>query len=268
MDEQPGRGEDRRLGNDWIEAVDRNGVVVARAVVSHRMPEGTVYMHHAQDRLIDVPRTETNGRLQSLLPAYPDEHLRENAHLAREVTAALPGPVAAPLYRFLDHAEATDVDDLAAEYVAVFDNRRRCCPFLTYYAHGDTHKRGVALLSMKQTHAAAGLRLSDDELPDHLAVVLEFAAAEPVAGRKLLLEHRAGLELLRLALRDASAPRADVLESVSATLPPLRTRSARPAPRCPRRRDLVRSWQAVRGDRVVRTGVERARGRRLDGGFS
>jgi nitrate reductase alpha subunit len=48
--------------NDWIEAVNRNGVVVARAVVSHRMPEGTVYMHHAQDRLIDVPIAETSGR--------------------------------------------------------------------------------------------------------------------------------------------------------------------------------------------------------------
>jgi len=48
--------------NDWIEALNRNGVVVARAVISHRMPEGTVYMHHAQDRLIDVPRSETTGR--------------------------------------------------------------------------------------------------------------------------------------------------------------------------------------------------------------
>jgi nitrate reductase alpha subunit len=48
--------------NDWIEAVNRNGVVVARAIVSHRMPRGTVYMHHAQDRLIDVPRSETSGR--------------------------------------------------------------------------------------------------------------------------------------------------------------------------------------------------------------
>ncbi|WP_443080139.1 molybdopterin dinucleotide binding domain-containing protein [Streptomyces sp. P9-A2] len=48
--------------NDWVEAVNRNGVVAARAIVSHRMPEGTVYMHHAQDRLIDVPRTETTGR--------------------------------------------------------------------------------------------------------------------------------------------------------------------------------------------------------------
>ena len=42
--------------NDWIEAVNRNGVVVARAIVSHRMPEGTVYMYHAQDRVMDVPR--------------------------------------------------------------------------------------------------------------------------------------------------------------------------------------------------------------------
>ncbi|MEE6281455.1 nitrate reductase subunit alpha [Georgenia sp. MJ170] len=47
--------------NEWIEAYNRNGVVVARAVVSHRMPEGTVYMHHATDRTIDVPRTETSG---------------------------------------------------------------------------------------------------------------------------------------------------------------------------------------------------------------
>ncbi|MFE3187562.1 nitrate reductase subunit alpha [Nocardia sp. NPDC059240] len=48
--------------NDWIEAVNRNGVVAARAVVTHRMPEGTVYMNHAQDRLIDVPLAETSGK--------------------------------------------------------------------------------------------------------------------------------------------------------------------------------------------------------------
>ncbi|MFC8046032.1 nitrate reductase subunit alpha [Nocardia sp. NPDC057353] len=47
--------------NDWIEAVNRNGVVVARAIVSHRMPEGTVFMYHAQDRAVDVPRIEGTG---------------------------------------------------------------------------------------------------------------------------------------------------------------------------------------------------------------
>jgi nitrate reductase alpha subunit len=48
--------------NDWIECYNRNGVVVARAIVSHRMPEGTVYMYHAKDRTIDVPKSELSGR--------------------------------------------------------------------------------------------------------------------------------------------------------------------------------------------------------------
>nr|SBO99790.1 Respiratory nitrate reductase alpha chain [Nonomuraea gerenzanensis] len=48
--------------NDWIEAYNRNGVVVARAVVSHRMPAGTVFMYHAKDRNVNVPLTERSGR--------------------------------------------------------------------------------------------------------------------------------------------------------------------------------------------------------------
>ncbi|MEV8436096.1 nitrate reductase subunit alpha [Actinosynnema sp. NPDC051121] len=48
--------------NDWIEAVNRNGIVVARAIVSHRMPEGTVFMYHAQDKAVGVPRTEETGK--------------------------------------------------------------------------------------------------------------------------------------------------------------------------------------------------------------
>lgn len=160
-------------------------------------------------------------QVQSLLLSYPDEQLPEHARLAGRVAGALPDGVAAPLYRFLEHVDRTDPEQLAEDYVATFDLRKRCCLFLTYYAHGDTRNRGVALLGMKQTYAAAGLHLTDDELPDHLAVVLEFAAASPEAGGRLLLEHRAGMELLRLALRDASSPWAHVLDSVSATMPPL-----------------------------------------------
>ncbi|HEU4492227.1 MAG TPA: nitrate reductase subunit alpha [Jiangellales bacterium] len=48
--------------NDWVEAVNRNGVFVGRAIVSHRMPAGTVYVYHAVERVIDVPLTETTGR--------------------------------------------------------------------------------------------------------------------------------------------------------------------------------------------------------------
>ena len=47
--------------NDWIEAFNRNGVVACRAVVTHRMPKGTVYMYHAKDRHLMVPKSEISG---------------------------------------------------------------------------------------------------------------------------------------------------------------------------------------------------------------
>ncbi len=48
--------------NEWIEAYNRNGIVSARAIVSHRIPEGTVYMYHAQERVANTPLTERSGR--------------------------------------------------------------------------------------------------------------------------------------------------------------------------------------------------------------
>lgn len=48
--------------NEWIECVNANGVMVCRAIVSHRMPTGVVYVHHAQERTIDVPKSEATGR--------------------------------------------------------------------------------------------------------------------------------------------------------------------------------------------------------------
>ena len=51
-------GDAERIGagdNDWIEIGNRNGVLVARAVVSHRIPRGTAFVYHAQDRHVGVP---------------------------------------------------------------------------------------------------------------------------------------------------------------------------------------------------------------------
>ena len=49
--------------------------MVARAVVTHRMPEGTAYMYHAKDRTIDVPKAELTGRRGGIHNAAdPDPH--------------------------------------------------------------------------------------------------------------------------------------------------------------------------------------------------
>lgn len=61
--------------NDWIEVYNRNGAVVARAVLTYRIPQGIVYMHHAQDRTMGVPGNTINkkrgGTHNSVTRIYP-----------------------------------------------------------------------------------------------------------------------------------------------------------------------------------------------------
>src|SRR3954470_11532391 len=130
----------------------------------------------------------------SLLLDTPDETLLVRLPVLRAAARRLPPPLASSMGQFLDQMESAPLRDLQEDYVETFDNRRRCNLFLTYFAHGDTRKRGMALLRFKQTYLASGFDLDEAELPDHLCVVLEYAATvDQQRGRDLMLDHRAGL---------------------------------------------------------------------------
>lgn len=193
-------------------------------------------------RRIAGRQTAVVHRVAALLLEYPSTELVGMLPMLREAVGTLAAPYRESLTGVIDHLERTGLAELEAQYVETFDMRRRCSLYLTYYAYGDTRKRGVAMVEFKQAYRAAGFELvsdgvvsddavsdgvvSDDaELPDHLSVVLEFAStgddAARESGLRLLLAHRAGLELLRLALRDAGSPYAGALTAVCDTLPPL-----------------------------------------------
>jgi len=112
---------------------------------------------------------------------------------------------------------ATDPSAVAEHYVATFDLRRRCALYLTYYRYGDTRKRGMSLLAFKNSYRSAGYVPADQELPDYLPMVLDFAALTP-RGTALLHAHRADLELLRRALHQAQTPYAGLLDAVCTQL--------------------------------------------------
>ena len=160
--------------------------------------------------------------LLSFLLRYPDPAIAAAGPELRAEIAELPsGPVRAALERFMV-GWTDDHTALAARYVQTFDLRRRATLELTYYAHGDTRERGMALLRLKKLYRAAGLPLESAELPDHLTVMLAFAALAPDGhGIAVLGQHRAGLELLRLSLHDLGSPYAHVLDAVVAPLPAL-----------------------------------------------
>ena len=165
--------------------------------------------------------TASPYKLASVLLQYPTMALVNGIGVLDAEAAGLPHGSAVPIGRFLGWLRATSPDEVARHYVETFDLRRRCALYLTYYRYGDTRKRGMAMLAFKAAYRAAGLDPSEDELPDYLPLVLDFAALHP-GGEKLLRAHRADLELLLRALRQASSPYADVIEAVCAQLPALR----------------------------------------------
>ncbi len=79
----------------------------------------------------------------------------------------------------------------------------------------------MALLTLAQRYRAAGWDTDGGELPDHLPVVLEFAAlAGPGKGEAPLRQHRRGLELIHRALDDSGSPYRHVLAALLSLLPP------------------------------------------------
>ncbi|MFJ2952556.1 nitrate reductase molybdenum cofactor assembly chaperone [Streptomyces sp. NPDC087226] len=161
-------------------------------------------------------------RLVSLLLQYPDAELTAARTELTTVVRALPDtPAARRLSGFTGWFAGQDPEALERHYVEMFDLRRRSGLYLTYYLHGDTRRRGMALLALNQRYRAAGWNTDSGELPDHLPVVLEFAAlAGPGAGEAPLRQHRRGLELIHRALTDAGSPYRHVLAALLTLLPP------------------------------------------------
>ena len=161
--------------------------------------------------------------LVSLLLTYPDDELLgAGAELRAAADRIAEEAVRGQIEEFLDWLLGTAPIEVQRHYVQTFDLRRRSGLYLTYYLHGDTRKRGMALLVLKQRYRAHGLRLADGELPDLLPVVLEFAAAVgPGEGEAPLRQHRKGIELLRAALAESGTPYRLLLDAVCTVLPEL-----------------------------------------------
>ena len=159
-------------------------------------------------------------KLASVLLQYPTTALFEGLAELGVAAEATPRASRDAFGRFLRWLGVTAPTDVAQHYVETFDLRRRCALYLTYYRYGDTRKRGMSMVAFKTAYRAAGFVPCEDELPDYLPMVLDFASLSP-RGESLLRAHSADLELLRRALHDAKTPYADIVEAVCVQLPRL-----------------------------------------------
>ena len=169
--------------------------------------------------------------IASLLLDYPDEAWFARLPLLRDQLAGLPSRVREPLEGFLDAAESAGRSAWERAYVTTFDLKRKCSLYLSYYATGDTRRRGVALVTFLEAYRAAGWEFDADDLPDFLPAVLEFSAradaatADAQIAGALLASHREGVEVLRAALEGMSSPWAGVVRAVTLSLPAIDSRT-------------------------------------------
>jgi len=157
-------------------------------------------------------------RVLARLVGYPDAELR--AQLPSLVDAlrlerALPASRMDELEALCRQLAALEPYEAEARYVDTFDRGHRTSLHLFEHVHGDSRERGPALIDLQQTYERTGLRFEAPELPDHLAVVLEFASTQPVAIAQAFLGEMAHiLNALFTALADRRSPYASVIAAV------------------------------------------------------
>jgi nitrate reductase delta subunit len=165
----------------------------------------------------------------SVLLSYPDEDFGDDLAAVGDALGMIPeGPARSGLRAATEWLARMSPLEMAATYVATFDLSRGVCLYLTYYRHGDTRERGMALAALVGAFREAGFGVVAGELPDYLPALLELAAVHPI-GVGVLAEHRMALDALHLALAEASNPYAGVVAAVKVALGGSTTRSDRQA---------------------------------------
>lgn len=160
--------------------------------------------------------------ITSLLLDYPGEEWFDRLDFLEAEAATLPPAIGDPLLLFITEAREAGTEKWQRLYVVTFDLKRKCSLYLSYFATGDTRKRGTALVTFIEAYRAAGWEIDANELPDYLPMVLEFSARseDPIA-EALLAAHLEGVEVLRAALEGMNSPWANVIRAVTLSSPPV-----------------------------------------------
>lgn len=123
------------------------------------------------------PSQEVLGLFADLL-AYPEGSLEGPLGACERLLAPAHPEAAAALAEFRAFAEGAPVCRLQEVYTGAFDFGTAGYPYVGYHLFGETYRRSVFLLGLKERYRADGFA-PGVELPDHLAVLLRFLATTP-----------------------------------------------------------------------------------------
>jgi nitrate reductase delta subunit len=111
-------------------------------------------------------------QLFALLLDYPEAGL---AQAADECLGLVDAEATGPLHEFRQFVTQQRAERLEEIYTGVFELNAVYYPYVGYHLFGETYKRSVFLLGLRERYAANGFA-GGTELADHLVEMLRFAA--------------------------------------------------------------------------------------------
>jgi len=162
--------------------------------------------------LLEYPGSEFEGRLRSVIPAERRHTSAQSAALCRDAATTA-------LERFASAISALTPDAREELYTGTFDVTPSCVLYVSIHLFGEENfKRGEFMAGLQARYQQAGFS-PKGELPDHLSVLLRFAAQTDDAERRELVQFclLGPIGKMMAALSEANPYRA-LLEAVRETL--------------------------------------------------
>jgi nitrate reductase delta subunit len=108
---------------------------------------------------------------------YPTEELPGQVKRCWALLSHIDSEAADLLQEFQDFVDQTSLDRLMEIYSSTFDLQVVCYPYVGYQLFGESYKRGAFLVGLKEHYRMYEFSSAENELPDHLAVIMRFVAA-------------------------------------------------------------------------------------------
>ncbi|MBS4024937.1 MAG: nitrate reductase molybdenum cofactor assembly chaperone [Clostridia bacterium] len=104
---------------------------------------------------------------------YPTPNLEEKVNECIAITASVNSKAAARLEKFKGFVAQTPPGRLEEIYSGTFDLQPTSYPYAGYHLFGENYKRGAFMVKLQEQYKEHGFS-AENELPDHIAVILRF----------------------------------------------------------------------------------------------
>jgi nitrate reductase delta subunit len=137
----------------------------------------------------DVADISRNQRIYMLFAAileYPGPDLHDRVNESVTLLTSVNGGAAERMEAFEAFVGETAPVRIEEIYTRTFDLQPVCYPYAGYQLFGESYKRGEFMVRLKERYRARGFSV-ENELPDHIPIILRFLSTLPDAGQEAVL---------------------------------------------------------------------------------